>query len=221
MSLPKALIQNLELLIAINNDFKNDLDLEYKKLTPFRNKNIVSVKTRDGLESDMSVEHEEYIATQKSANKIIKKYNLSYFYYDGVVQYLQDKKLYNVERETKWKYMPFISNDPKNNKNKIVVMPLLQESNIADIQKYWKEIVNRKEILYKELNKKSNLHKLVVRKNFDRDLEIYKLQQSKFKAKEIKEKINIKFPNSPIQYQDVSKIIKRLRDLAKQVVESI
>ena len=219
MSLTSALKQNLELLLVIHGNFKNDLDLAYKKLIPFKTKKIKIIKTKFGIESDMSVEHEEYKATQKEANKIRKKYNLTRFYHDGIINYLYDKKIHSFDRQVGWKYMPFKVNSPRNPKEKIVVMPLFPESNITDIKKYWKDISNRKNNLYFEIYKTVKNKKIVTRKNFKRDIEIYKFQQSGDKAKEVTKKINKKYPNAKIQYQDVSKIIQRLKNLAEQLVK--
>lgn len=98
-------------------------------------------------------------------------------------------------------------------------MPLFPESNITDIKKYWKDISNRKNNLYYEIYKTVKNKKIVTRKNFKRDIEIYKFQQSSDKAKEITKKINKKYPNAKIQYQDVSKIIQRLKNLAEQLAK--
>ena len=219
MSLASAIKQNIELLLTFNDDFKNDLVLVRKKLLPLEKKAFYQIKTISRYEIDYDDQIKYYRATQKHALKIRKKYNLSSVYQNNIVWFLGDSKIYQLDREMKWKYMPFKVNSPRNPKEKIVVMPLFPESNITDIKKYWKNISNKKNNLYSEIYKTVKNKKIVTRKNFKRDIEIYKFQQSGDKAKEVTKKINKKYPNAKIQYQDVSKIIQRLKNLAEQLVK--
>lgn len=219
MSLAIAIKQNIELLLTLNDDFKNDLILVRKKLLPLEKEAFSPIKMISRYEIDYDDQIKYYRATQKHAIRIRKKYNLSPVYQDNIVWFLGDNKIYQLGREMKWKYMPFKASNPRNPKEKIVVMPLFPESNITDIKKYWKDISNRKNNLYFEIYKTVKNKKIVTRKNFKRDIEIYKFQQSGDKAKEVTKKINKKYPNAKIQYQDVSKIIQRLKNLAGQLVK--
>jgi hypothetical protein len=212
----KVVKQNLKLLITVNDDFKNDLDLEFKKLIPLYNKTFNFVKIKEGYEQNFEIELKYYNEKEKRANKIRKKYNLSISYHDGITQYLHDKKIHNLEREIKWKCMPIKIKNPKNKNEQIVVMPMLPESNLKEIMKLWEKISKKKDDYYREILKKDN-KKLVIRKNINRDVDIYKLKMKRLTAKQIKESINKKYPNSKIDDLEVSKLVKRLRDTGKKI----
>lgn len=208
MSLAKAIKQNLELLLTINDNFRKDIVLSLKNLLPQREKTIYY---------NLEEEGKYYKALYKQVIKIRKKYNLSAIYQDGLITYLYENKIYPLDREIGWKYRPIEIKNPHNKKEKIIAIPLYPESNITDIKKYWKDISKTKNRFYSELKKTKN-QKIVTRKNHKRDLEIYKLKKSGLKAIEVKNIINEKYPNSKIGYEEVSKLIKRLNILVEQII---
>jgi hypothetical protein len=97
---------------------------------------------------------------------------------------------------------------------KRIVIEIFPETTIKDIQNNWPKISEQKNKLYGTENKKFNQ-----RKCLDRDLQINELKKQGKTGKEITKIINAdeRFKNEKISYQDVSKIIKRLKEKSKKV----
>jgi len=217
MSLSKTTKQNLEVLIEVNGNFKKTLNNAFDKLLKLRERANTPAKIVNDVESTIEDQYRLYSEIVKVSEKLITKFKLTSFYKDGIIQYLFDKKFGDQERWVKYKYLPIEVNDPINPKKKILAIPLYPESNITDIQKYWKGISQARENEYKKRNIKTTT-KVTTRKNHQRDLEIYKLKKEGGTAKDIVEVINSKYPDSKIEYAYVSKVIIRLNKLAKELI---
>lgn len=220
MSLQKAIKQNIETLLAVNNDFRNDVNLALEKLNPLR----LAVGEPVYKNEEYKPNHEKdcalYGENQKLVRHIRKKYNLSNMYHHILTFYLEDKKLYDdFEKEISWKHLPFITKDPANPKEKIVALPLTPEFGIKEIQKIWKKIADKRDELYKEIYKTENILKIKEKKNHNRDIEIIKLKKKNLSAIKITKAINNKYPNECIAYQDISKIVSRMKMRAKKIIK--
>jgi len=97
---------------------------------------------------------------------------------------------------------------------KRIAIEIFPETTIKDIQEAWSKISEQRNKLYGTENKKFNQ-----RKCLDRDLQINGLKKQGKTCTEITKIINTdeRFKNEPISYQDVSKILKRLKEKAKGI----
>ena len=98
---------------------------------------------------------------------------------------------------------------------KKIVLEIFPETTITDIQKAWPEIIKQREQMYNIKNEKFSS-----RKWLGRDLYIYELYKQGKTCTQIKDIINVdeRFKSKDVfSYQNVSKIIKRLKDGAKVI----
>jgi hypothetical protein len=95
-----------------------------------------------------------------------------------------------------------------NTGEEIMVVPIYPETAIRDIQKFWPLVIKAKHEFYGHSSER-----VIPRKNLDRDIEVFKLKQGGLKSKMIVEKINSQYPKQKISYQDISRIIKRLKSM--------
>ena len=90
--------------------------------------------------------------------------------------------------------------------DEIIGLRIYPETTISDIQNQWRKIKREREKILGY-----NPEKQTKRKNLKRDFRIYQLKKRGLKGREIVKRINERFPAQPICYQDISKIIKRLK----------
>ena len=112
---------------------------------------------------------------------------------------------------------PFVINNPENEKEKIVVLALPPELTITEMQKNWKKISFKRDYYLREYGNYKKIKKLSPKINLKRDIEIYNLKGGGKTAKEIVKIINKKYPGV-IAYEEIPKIIKRLKDTAQKII---
>lgn len=108
---------------------------------------------------------------------------------------------------------------PKNwGDEQFVAIEIFPETTINDISSNWDKIAEERDRLYGLDRSKSE--RFVKSKNIERDLLIYKLKKEGKKYIEIRDIVNgdVRFVNKKIDYQEVSKIIKRLKTKAEKKV---
>jgi len=213
MNLKNRIIQNFKILFTINDNFRKDLESSRQYLV--KNKLTGTLKKHKSgyFSSDFSPEPEEEL--KKEVIEIKSKYGLSSAYSHVIDMYLKTGIIpdYFIGLSG---LDPIVVNNPKNKKEKIVVLPLTPEVTISEIQQSWSWIKIIRDNHYKIITNKKT-QKISPRKNIDRDIEIYNLKKRGLKSMQIKEEINNKYPDSPVSYQEISKIIKRLKDLAIEI----
>ena len=90
----------------------------------------------------------------------------------------------------------------------IMAIPVYPETSIEDIKKFWSLIIKARRKFYNHHNKR-----VIPRKNLERDIEIFKLKQKGLKSKDISVEIKKLYPGAKVYYHDISRIIKRLKNL--------
>jgi hypothetical protein len=212
-SFGEKLISDLLLLVA-NDKFKADmkkLSRKYKPPSPDENQYI------DGKEEMEFLKSLDLIEMTREYSDVINKYNPELF--DYLIKYLFEKGyMAKIIQGEKIKIDPDELTDHLSSesgiklidkKRKYLTLNVYADTTIKDIQKNWTEI--------KKVFKKENSRKKVS-DNLKRDLRVLSLKNKGLKAKEITLKINTdpKFKNKKITYQEVSRIIKRLKEKAQK-----
>lgn len=109
-----------------------------------------------------------------------------------------------------WHLNPYVvSSDTKT----CITLKIYPDTTLKDIQNNWSRIKSaRDNLLNKDINKKVRIE------NLDRDIEILNLKRSGKSAKEIAILINKdkRFKNTILGYEDIPKIIQRLKNMAKR-----
>ena len=209
----KKLISDLLLLVA-NDKFKADmkkLSRKYKPPHPDENQYI------DGKEEMEFLKNLDLIEMTREYSEVMNKYNPELF--DYLIKYLFEKGyMAKIFQGEKIKINPDELTDHLSSesgiklidkKRKYLTLNVYADTTIKDIQKNWPEI--------KKVFKKENSRKKVS-DNLKRDLRVLSLKNKGLKAKEITLKINTdpKFKNKKITYQEVSRIVKRLKEKAQK-----
>lgn len=98
-----------------------------------------------------------------------------------------------------------------------VVIEIFPETTLKDFVNNWDKIAEKRDELYGINSKKTE--RFMKSKNVERDLLIYELRKQGKTGKDITAIINgeERFKNERIAYQDVSKIVKRLKEKAKRI----
>jgi len=150
MTLANRMLQNFKILYTVNENFRNDTD---KK----------------------SVEVVSLFDADKSANDLRLRYNLSRSYQDVIKSHLFFKKIpEHLIVVGTGSLSPFVINDPRNKKEKIVVLPLVPELTLTEIQNSWEDIKSFRDILLKDYIGRKKQQKTYPKNKLDRDIEIYK-----------------------------------------------
>lgn len=197
-------------LLGANDEYKAEMERILKKYNPPSDRKIIDGKKElDFIQSPKSREMaREYL-------EIISKYNLAWLC-DFLISYIIKEgylvkvvKGENIKFDAKKMTRHLLSSSGIKmiDKDKeYVTLTIHKDTSIKDIQKFWPEI------------KKISTSRKKKGYNLIRDLEIYRLKNNGLKAKEITNKINSnpRFKEQKIQYQEVSKIIKRLKTRAQK-----
>lgn len=192
------IFQVLELL-QLNEQFINDA----KKI---RQKYNLPVGPEDNKVVNMHISNPRLSA---DVEKLRQKYNLSGFYSSFLSSYLTFGE-FSQSADFLLCLFPHFEIDKD---QKCLTLKIYPETTIKDIQKMWPKIQKN---LHENIN--YNIIKNRNIKNLKRDIEIYKLKLEGKKQTEITKTINSKYPNSPIAYQEVSKIISRLKKAIAELV---
>ena len=112
--------------------------------------------------------------------------------------------------------MVFAPDEFKRDHQKVAI-EIFPETTLNDFINNWDRITEQRDKLYGIKNRRDE--RFMKGKNIVRDLEIYNLKKQGRTGKEIKEIINTdeRFKDEKISYQDVSKIIKRLKERSEKV----
>jgi hypothetical protein len=210
----KGIIQNLRILNTVNENFKKDIAWERQKMLLERGVPPEAL----GIEpnNDCCVDYSKQFDEPDEDVDLITKYNLSKAYAEPIVLLIEhDWKDLRLGDPFYGILNPYLDIDEYTDE-KTVVLPLDKETSFDDIRRAWPQISNERDrLLNIKRVKKTN------RNNLARDLEIFELKQAGKKASEIMREINAKYTGSTIIYSDVSKIIKRLRNKAKEITGGI
>jgi hypothetical protein len=208
----EKLVQEISLLRA-REDFMSDVkEIQYKYGFP------IAMKDRSEFESDVECDYwYEQIASincSKEVDKLIEKYNLmvvhdpflNTFIKFGILESNPDKFVEKFYLNGWFK----IVDDEKNYIN----LQIYPGTTIKDIQKRWPDIKEALDRMRKTGSRKNRS------KNIDRDLEIKKLRNEGKTCTKIAKMINLdeRFKDNKITYQEVSRIISRLKNKAKRNV---
>ncbi len=94
-----------------------------------------------------------------------------------------------------------------------VILKIYPDTTLKDIQEKWPQIkLSKDRLLNREINKKVKI------KNLERDLEIFKLKKQGKSLLDITKFINndTKFNKVILGYEDIPKIIERLKEMSKR-----
>jgi hypothetical protein len=221
MDITNRILQNFRILFTVSDEFKSDLIClcsEIKKIDVF---GYHHPERKIGEAIHFAIDTKEKENFIKLINKKVsvlrRKYNLSTAYQDVIESYLitNDVPEYLVNLYSE--ITPFVINNPDNEKEKMIVMPLPPEATITEIQNHWNYIKNKRKFLAKINSIPTNKNKIKTRKNLKRDLEIYELQKTGKSIKDIRKIINTKYESILID-GDVNKVIKDLDARATKII---
>lgn len=222
------------LLLEANDEFVKDASAIRNRIKKFGVKDVLS---DDGEEIDI-----DYFITpefDKDIYKLMRKYNLSGLYKTPLKWYFQLSKFPEIhklkyphhlipELIPRFDYFEVETDEPGELKiergniypyegweeEEHVMIEIFPETKLKDFVKNWKEISKKRDELYGNISK--NAERTAKSENLKRDLEILRLKRQGGKAKEITKIINDNKNFNDIAYQDVSRIIKRLKERAKK-----
>jgi hypothetical protein len=212
-SFGKKLVSELYSLRA-NDEYKAEMKKLEKKYNPPSDCEII-----DGKEEIEFMKNPKFIEYMKESLGVIEKHNKE-LVIGNLVSYLADKGhlveimkggKVAIDLEEMKDYLLSRSGIKITDKNKTyttITIPL--DATAKEVQRYWSE--NRRLQGMERKRRKES-------KNEERDYEILRLKFAGKKAREIRDIINAdpRFANKKIAYQDVSVIIKRLKDKAKSI----
>jgi len=200
-------------LLGANDEYKEDIKKLYKKYSISSECEEIS-----GKESLEILEDPKSMEFFKETIELMQKYNISNTF--GLLIALLSKKGYlakvakgkkiNVDVEEITNFLLSSSGIKMTDKGKAYFsLNIYSDTTIKDIQKQWPMIKSM-------LGKKKRRSKQS--KNLKRDLEILRLKNAGKKANEISKIINndFRFSKQKITYQEVSRIIKRLKEKARK-----
>lgn len=193
------LIQDISLLRA-NEEFLADIERIQNKY------DLPIPPGEDFRDSDTLLDVEKSSEYSKDIDELREKYNLFPIHDIFLQIFIQNGKIDSdpeeiVERVYLNPYFQIIDDNKK-----CVNLKIYPGTTIKDIQKNWPRIKYALDEILKS-DKRRNKSK-----NIERDFEILRLKKSGKKYSEIASEINKKFKDQQINYWDVSKIIKRLKD---------
>ncbi len=216
-SVVEKIYQDL-LLLSANDEFMKEVERLRSKC-----KKVIG-ETDDGF----WISYDETSSYQKDVKKLRDKFNLSGQYHLSLDVFCSSKKkvpkLENVPRKLTAQKLLCINpeildiwaeyggkisiSDIYEMADEKVVLEICPETTSKDIAKAWSEISKNKKHLFG-----NQIKKKVKRKNIERDLWIWKLKKQGLSNRKIMEKVNHnkKYNQTIIDYNDVSKILKRLK----------
>ncbi|QQS61529.1 MAG: hypothetical protein IPN70_01170 [Candidatus Moraniibacteriota bacterium] len=216
-SLPQRIYRHL-LLLQAHDEFMSDVI----KLREKGGKLIKIIEEEE--DGDFPLYYEETQDFDKEVRELRNVYGLSEVYHflfksfvkwGRVHEILTKESIVRVETipsdEEMREYIPF---DQK------IAIEIFPETMLKDIVNNWKKISQERDRLYKI--KKRKMERFSQRDNLERDLAILQFRKEGKSAKEIVRLIakNTSFKNRIIGYEEVPKIIKRLKQRAKDSLPS-
>lgn len=190
------------LLLTVSEEFLIDLEIINKK------HNLPVPENEVGEDGHPLIMDNEYF--HNDIQKLMKKYSLPESHEFTFGSFLMNGHLnFNMSTDF-WHLNPYcVSQNTKD----CITLKIYPETTLKDIQKNWPRIKYAKD---KILNR--GINKIVRIENLERDLEILKLKRTGKKSKEIADLINKdkRFKKVILGYEDIPKIIQRLKNMAKK-----
>lgn len=207
---------NVKILLTVNDNFKKELDEAHKVAIE---NNLFGEPQKSSYQVYIGQTKEQKNKINTIINTIREKYNLSEAYHKILEAYLigGDMGDYLFLASSR-PFDPFCVSNPQNKDEQIVVLVLSPELSITELQENWKEITKKRDYYLKEIDKYKKTKQLYPRKNLNRDIEIFNLVKQKMKYKEIAGIINKKYPETFLGYEDISKIVDRLKAKAREII---
>lgn len=214
------------LLLRANDEFMKDVSAIREKIKEFGVKNDFSDDGEE-IEVDYSMMPEFY----EDIEKLRRKFNLSGIYDMPLQYYVQGFKgeLYTSDLPMhpvpqlipEFDWLPVVVNETGDEEivrarlfpeqgwedREHVMVELFPETTLKDFVNNWDRISKKRDELFGVMSEKSK--RTDRSENLERDLYIYRLKKQGKKCMEISRMIGI-------SYQDVSKVIKRLKERAKR-----
>ena len=210
-TIEKRIRQDIELLLGVDEEFIEDVKT-------IRRKHKIPLEGTDYEFPAVDMTDETFVA---DVQMIRGKYNLSEAYADLLHMFIKSENIGNTyNANSLWHLRPFqLYDEEAKQDEKIVAIKLYPETTLKDIIDYWEDIEQHRNMLL-ELKSGYENKRQTQRKNLKRDLYIFKLKKEGKKAIDITEIINKdeRFMNQKISYQDVSKIVKRLKDEVDEII---
>lgn len=209
-SIEKRIRQDIELLLSVDEEFIKDV-------REVRKKHGIPPEGTDHEFPVIDMTDDEFVA---DVRMIRGKYNLSEAYEELLHMFIKSEKLGDMyTANSLWHLRPFQIINPENPDEKIVAIKLFPETTLTDIVDYWPDIEQHRNWLL-ELREGYENKRQSRRKNLKRDIYIYNLKKEGKTAPQIRDIINVdeRFSKQKISYQDVSIIIKRLKDEVEEII---
>ena len=228
-------IYNKILLLQVNDEFMADVLALRKKV-----KEIPPEVIKINDEEEIATFYDETDGYENDVRKLMSKYGLSNLFYKHLGYYIANDEIIASHESHDFPFtgypIPRMMEDVKpiiytdengyediffpdkfENANQKVAIEIFPETTLNDFIDNWERIAKQRDELYGIKNKKDE--RFMKSKNIVRDLEIYNLKKQGKTSNEITKIINAdeRFKNEKISYQDVSKIIKRLKEKSEKV----
>ena len=193
-------------------DSGEEIDISYRETQGFKD-DIEKIKSKFKLSNLYDLHLNLFLSSETEVpnlslaylnRKTISKTKLEAVYAVENYEFIEDAELW--DEKLTYGTIPV---------KKKIVLEIFPETTITDIQKAWPEIIKQREQMYNIKNEKFSS-----RKWLGRDLYIYELYKQGKTCTQIKDIINVdeRFKSKDVfSYQNVSKIIKRLKDGAKVI----
>ena len=192
------------LLLMVSDDFMLDIENINKKYSLPLKKDTRDI---DEEGKPLIIDNQNFI---DDGQKIMEKYRLPESHGFTFSSFLLNGHLnFNLPSDF-WHLNPYVvSNDTKT----CITLKIYPDTTLKDIQNNWFRIKSaRDNLLNKDISRKVRIE------NLDRDIEILNLKRSGKSSKEIEILINKdkRFKNTILGYEDIPKIIQRLKNMAKR-----
>lgn len=194
------------LLLSTDKDFSADVkDIQKKYNIPKSNEDV------DFKGFPIIYNDKEF---KKDRDNMMKKYNLPESHEFALTMLLLHGDI-NIDddfSESFWHLNPSMVSAEKEN---CITLKIYPDTSLKDIQRNWSRIKKAKDRLLKHPIGRKNKSK-----NLDRDILIYKLKKKGKKIKDITKIINKdeRFDKQLVAYEEIPKIIKRLKEKAKTII---
>lgn len=204
----ERICQDVFLLLA-NDEFLADIEAIQKKYDfPTANDN------KDWDEIPFVLSDENF---KKDSEALRKKYNLPLSHEFALNTVIQGYELADCNFDYNfWHLNPNIKVATENKKD-CITLDIYPDTTLKDIQRNWPRIKIARDHLLKRPIKRKNKSE-----NLQRDMEILRLKKERKTIKEITTAINNdkRFSKEIVAYEEIPKIIKRLKDKVKKLIPS-
>lgn len=194
------------LLLSINEDFLADIKKLQKEYNIPKSNEDVNYKGFPVIYDNKNF--------SKDRNAIMKKYVLPESHEFALTGFLLDSNI-NINDDFSENFWHLNPSWVSIGKEYCITLKIYPDTSLKDIQRNWPRIKKAKDCLLKHPIKRKNKSK-----NLDRDILIYKLKKEGKKIKDITKIINgnKRFGKQLVAYEEIPKIIKRLKEKAKKII---